>query len=95
MKAKQLINDLTVRLMKEAASVADKKGWCDAELSTSRQTRKEKTDAVETLHVEVDQLEASIAKLVHEADNDAMRKDYSEFVDVLGRAAGDMKTVLL
>jgi len=32
-------------------------------LSTNEQTRKEKTDAVETLHAEIDQLDASIIKL--------------------------------
>merc|ERR1712224_1190585 len=36
------------------------------ELSTNEQTRKEKTEAVETLHAEIDQLEASIAKLTEE-----------------------------
>ena len=41
-------------------------GWCDTELSTNEQTRKEKTEAVETLHAEIDQLEASIAKLTED-----------------------------
>merc|ERR1712176_827959 len=41
-------------------------GWCDTELSTNEQTRKEKTDAVETLHAEIDQLDASIAKLTED-----------------------------
>merc|ERR1712039_1118895 len=36
------------------------------ELSTNEQTRKEKTEAVETLHAEIDQLEASIAKLTQD-----------------------------
>merc|ERR1711935_879826 len=45
---------------------AEHKGWCDTELSTNEQTRKEKTEAVETLHAEIDQLEASIAKLTEE-----------------------------
>merc|ERR1719217_1835290 len=49
--------------MEEANEEAEHKGWCDTELSTNEQTRKEKTDAVETLHAEIDQLEASIAKL--------------------------------
>ena len=38
----------------------------NTELSTNEQTRKEKTDAVETLHAEIDQLEASIAKLTED-----------------------------
>ena len=45
---------------------AEHKGWCDTELSTNEQTRKEKTEAVETLHAEIDQLEASIAKLTED-----------------------------
>merc|ERR1719162_2780554 len=61
-----MIKDLIVRLMEEANEEAEHKGWCDTELSTNEQTRKEKTEAVETLHAEIDQLEASIAKLTEE-----------------------------
>jgi len=52
--------------MEEANEEAEHKGWCDTELSTNEQTRKEKTDAVETLHAEIDMLEASIAKLTED-----------------------------
>merc|ERR1711966_175986 len=45
---------------------AEHKGWCDTELSTNEQTRKEKTSAVETLHAEIDELTASIAKATQE-----------------------------
>ena len=38
------------------------KGWCDTEPSTEEKTRKEKTQLVETLHAEIDELQASIAK---------------------------------
>merc|ERR550525_2188296 len=62
-KVKKMIKDLLVRLMEEANEEAEHKGWCDTELATNEQTRKEKTDAVETLHAEIDELEASIAKL--------------------------------
>merc|ERR1712217_56715 len=62
-KIKKMIKDLIVRLMEEANEEAEHKGWGDTELSTNEQTRKEKTEAVETLHAEIDQLEASIAKL--------------------------------
>merc|ERR1712151_949518 len=62
-KVKKMIKDLITRLMEEANEEAEHKGWCDTELSTNEQTRKEKTEAVETLHAEIDQLEASIAKL--------------------------------
>jgi len=62
-KVKQMIKDLIVRLMEEANEEAEHKGWCDTELSTNEQTRKEKTSTVEMLHAEIDELTASIAKL--------------------------------
>jgi len=65
-KVKKMIKDLIVRLMEEANEETEHKGWCDTELSTNEQTRKEKTEAVETLHAEIDQLEASIAKLTED-----------------------------
>jgi len=65
-KVKKMIKELIVRLMEEANEEAEHKGWCDTELSTNEQTRKEKTEAVETLHAEIDQLEASIAKLTED-----------------------------
>merc|ERR1719359_1252785 len=46
-KVKKMIKDLIVRLMEEANEEAEHKGWCDTELSTNEQTRKEKTEAVE------------------------------------------------
>merc|ERR1719491_1172202 len=65
-KVKKMIKDLITRLMEEANDEAEHKGWCDTELSTNEQTRKEKTDAVETLHAEIDQLESSLAKLTED-----------------------------
>jgi len=65
-KVKKIIKDLITRLMEEANEEAEHKGWCDTELSTNEQTRKEKTEAVETLHAEIDQLEASVSKLTEE-----------------------------
>merc|ERR1712073_292007 len=65
-KVKKMIKDLITRLMEEANEEAEHKGWCDTELSTNEQTRKEKTEAVETLHAEIDQLEASIAELTED-----------------------------
>jgi hypothetical protein len=62
-KVKKMIKDLIVRLMEEANEEAEHKGWCDTELSTNEQTRAEKTEAVESLHAELDQLSASIEKL--------------------------------
>eukprot|EP00972_Heterocapsa_arctica_P023673 3488373-Heterocapsa_arctica.AAC.1 len=44
-KVKKMIKDLIGRLMEEANEEAEHKGWCDTELSTNEQTRKEKTEA--------------------------------------------------
>merc|ERR1719464_1682295 len=41
-KVKKMIKDLIVRLMEEANEEAEHKGWCDTELATNEQTRKEK-----------------------------------------------------
>merc|ERR1711865_700351 len=68
-KVKKMIKDLIVRLMEEANEEAEHKGWCDIELSTNEQTRKEKTESVETLHAEIDQLTASVAKLIEDITN--------------------------
>merc|ERR1719460_3313569 len=55
-KVKKMIKDLIVRLMEEANEEAEHKGWCDTELGTNEQTRKEKTSAVETLHAEIEEI---------------------------------------
>merc|ERR1712216_926293 len=65
-KVKKMIKDLIVRLMEEANEEAEHKGWCDTELSTNEQTRKEKTTQVEGLHAEIDELEASLTQLTEE-----------------------------
>jgi len=65
-KVKKMIKDLITKLLEEANEEAEHKGWCDTELSTNEQTRKEKTEAVETLHAEIDELQASLSKLTEE-----------------------------
>merc|ERR1719281_1692520 len=65
-KVKKMIKDLITRLLEEANEEAEHKAFCDAELATNEQTRKEKTEAVMALTAEIDELEASIAKLTEE-----------------------------
>jgi predicted RNase H-like nuclease (RuvC/YqgF family) len=65
-KVKKMIKDLIMRLMEEAAEETSHKGWCDTELGTNENTRREKTEAVELLHAEIDQLSASITKLTED-----------------------------
>merc|ERR1719487_2741378 len=61
-----MIKELIVKLMEEANEEAEHKGWCDTELSTNEQTRNEKTEAVDLLNSEIDELTASIAQLTEE-----------------------------
>merc|ERR1719316_2606630 len=79
-----MIKDLIVRLMEEANEEAEHKGWCDTELGTNEQTRKEKTNAVETLHSEIDELTATIAKLGQEITD--LSKEISEADKALATA---------
>merc|ERR1719321_716524 len=75
-----MIKDLIVKLMEEANEEAEHKAWCDTELSSN-----EKTAAVESLHAQKDELEASIAKLTEDiaeltqaiADLDAAMAKYT------------------
>merc|ERR1719235_1101632 len=62
-KVKKMIRDLVVKLMEEANEEAQQKGFCDQELATNEQTRKEKQAGVETLTAEIDELNASISQL--------------------------------
>merc|ERR1719311_1517354 len=62
-KVAKMIKDLIVKLMEEANGEAEQKGYCDDELATNEQTRREKTEAVEGLHADIDELEASVSKL--------------------------------
>jgi len=48
-KVKKMIKDLITKLLAEAAEESEHKAWCDEELSTNEQTRKEKTAGVEAL----------------------------------------------
>jgi chromosome segregation ATPase len=68
-KVKKMVKDLITKLMEEAAAESDHKEMCDTELSTNEQTRKEKTEAIETLHAEIDGLSAAIAKLTEAIAN--------------------------
>jgi len=65
-KVKKMIKDLIVKLMEEANEEAEHKAWCDQELATNEQTRKEKTAQVEALTAQIDELQASIAKLTED-----------------------------
>jgi len=68
-KVKQMIKELIVKLMEEANSEADQKGYCDSELAANKATRDDKTN-------EVDELTASVEKLT--AELSTMKGDIKE-----------------
>jgi hypothetical protein len=83
-KVRKMIQDLIVKLMEEANEESEHKGWCDTELSTNEKTRKEKTEAVETLHASIDQLSAQIAKLAEDITETS--KEVSELDEKMAEA---------
>jgi len=62
-KVKKMIKDMIVKLMEEANSESEHKGWCDTEMSVNGQTRETKSDTVSTLTADSDELNAKITKL--------------------------------
>jgi len=79
-----MIKDLIVKLMEEANAEADHKGWCDMELATNEKTRTEKSDAVVDLTAEIDELEASVAKLA--MDIKTLTKEIAELDAAVAKA---------
>jgi len=65
-KVKKMIKDLIVKLMEEATSEAEHKGWCDTELTTNKQTRDKKTSEVNELTSLIEDLTATIAQLTQD-----------------------------
>lgn len=65
-KVKTMIEQLITKMQEQANEEATKKGWCDAELSTNKATREEKTDAADALKAEIEDLQSAIVKLGEE-----------------------------
>merc|ERR1719267_489240 len=65
-KVKKMIKDLISKLVQEATEEAEHKGWCDTELTTNKQTRDKKTEEVNILKSEIEDLTATIAQLTQD-----------------------------
>merc|ERR1719191_288334 len=65
-KVKKMIQDMIQKLMEEANEAADHKAFCDAEMSTNKQTRDSKTTESEELKADIEGFSADIAKLGEE-----------------------------
>merc|ERR1719265_796808 len=65
-KVKKMIQDMIQKLMEEANEAADHKAFCDAEMSTNKQTRDSKSTEAEGLKADIEGFTADIAKLAEE-----------------------------
>merc|ERR1719197_1047460 len=60
-KVKKMIRDMIQKLLEEANEEAEHKGFCDAEMSTNKQTRDLKTEQTESLKADIEEYTADIA----------------------------------
>merc|ERR1719449_421084 len=65
-KVKGLIRDMIERLLKEAEEDAAKKGYCDKEMSETKQKKEDLEGEIEKLTTKIDQMTAQSAKLKEE-----------------------------
>jgi len=65
-KVKKMIKDMISKLMQESTEETEHKGWCDTELTTNKQTRDQKTEAVAALAAEKEDLTSTIADLAQD-----------------------------
>jgi DNA repair exonuclease SbcCD ATPase subunit len=68
-KVKKMIKDLISKLMEEATSETEHKGWCDTELTTNTQTRNAKSEEIAKLNADVDELTSDIAQLTQDLED--------------------------
>jgi len=65
-KVKKMIQDMIQKLMEEANEEAEHKGFCDAEMSTNKQTRDNKAEEADGLKADIEGFTADISKLAEE-----------------------------
>merc|ERR1719335_711641 len=108
-KVKKLIQDLIERLVTEAAEEATKKGWCDTEMGKATHTRDSNMNKIMELNAELEELEATKAKLEEEIStltveiaelNDSLTKqtkmrsdEKAENMDTLDKAKAGLAAV--
>merc|ERR1719231_583137 len=65
-KVKKMIREMITKLMEEANAEASHKAFCDAEMTTNKQTRDKKTAQSESLTADIEELTAEVSKLASE-----------------------------
>jgi len=68
-KVKKMVKDLIVKLMEESTAETEHKGWCDTELTTNKQTRDTKTEEVNKLTAETEDLTSEITQLAQDIED--------------------------
>jgi molecular chaperone GrpE (heat shock protein) len=86
-KVKKMIKDLIVKLMEEATAETEHKGWCDAELTTNKQTREARTEDVNKLTALIEELNAEIADLTQRVEE--LTKAVAELEKEMAQATED------
>jgi len=86
-KVKKMVKDLIVKLMEEATEEMEHKGWCDTELTTNKQTRDKKTEDVESLSSDIEDLTATVAKLTQ--DSATLAAEIKALDDAMIKATND------
>jgi len=79
-KVKKMVKDLIIKLMEESTAETENKGWCDTELTTNKQTRDRKTDDIEELDSDIEDLTATVQQLAQDLS------DLQEAVKALDKA---------
>jgi len=65
-KVRKMIQEMVAKLMEEANEEADHKAFCDAEMSTNKQTRDQKTTTIAELQASIEELTSESQKLAGE-----------------------------
>jgi len=86
-KVKKMIKNLISKLMEEATSETEHKGWCDTELSTNKLTREKKTEQVNILASDIEDLTATIADL--SADIARLAEELKELAATMAKATAE------
>jgi len=86
-KVKKMIKDLIVKLMEEATSETEHKGWCDTELTTNKQTRDARTEDVNKLNAEIERLNSEIAQLTQNIED--LTTALKELEEAMAKATAD------
>jgi len=86
-KVKKMIKDMISKLVQEQTEETEHKGWCDTELTTNKQTRDQKTEAVEELTAEKEDQETLIAQLTQAIED--LTKESLELAKAMADATAE------